>query len=86
MESQNKQYLIAQELNKIVCNVDLADFDIVGYELYGRYKIAITSSYGMFPGTYIAEIVKLSKEYNFKFYISDTCATDIEGDFFLIIY
>lgn len=86
MESQNQQYLIAQELNKIVCNVDSADFNIVGYTLHGHYKIAITSSYGMFPGTYITEIVKLSQQYNFKFYISDTCAADIEGDFFLLIY
>lgn len=86
MESQNKQLLIVQELNKMVSNINSADFHIVCYTLDGRYKIAISSLYGMFPGTYIAEIVKLSKKYNFKFYISNTCTADIEGVFFLIIY
>lgn len=86
MQSPNQQYLIAQELSKIFSLADSDDFNIVGYELEGSYKIAISSNYGMLPGIYIAEIVKLSQKYKFNFYVSDTTAADIDGDFFLLIY
>lgn len=85
MESPNQQYLIAQELSKIFSSADINDFNIVGYELVGKYKIAISSNYGLLPGDYISEIVKLSQKYKFKFYVSDTTAADIDGNFFLLI-
>lgn len=86
MQSPNQQYLIAQELSKIFSLADSDDFNIAGYTRDENYKIAISSNYGILPGTYIAEIVKLSKKYSFRFYISDTTIADIDGDFFLIIY
>lgn len=86
MLSQNQQYQIAEELRKIFCFTEPEDFNIVCYELEERYKIAVSSNCGMLPGIYIAKIVKLSQEYNFEFYISNTCVADIDGDLFLIIY
>lgn len=86
MQSPNQQYLIAQELSTIFSVADSADFNVVCYELEGSYKIAISSNYGMIPGIYIAEIVKLGMKHQLKFYVSDNTSADIDGDFFLIIY
>lgn len=86
MESQNQQYLIAQELAKIECNINKAVFDVIGYELGGQYKIGISSNLGMFPGPYIALICQLQQEHKFQFYISDTCTAFSEGSIFIVIY
>lgn len=86
MESQNQQYLIAQELSKIECNVDPAGYKIVGYELSGDFRIAVSSSYGMFSQAYITIILKLSQEYGFRWFIADTCAAIHDENLFIIIY
>ena len=86
MDSPNKQYQIAQELSKYKCNVDSADYNIVGYELSGDFRIAVSSHYGMFPQTYIAIIFKLSQAYGFHFYITDTCSAIHDENMFIIIY
>lgn len=86
MKSQNQQHLIAQELSKIECNINEADYKIVGYEIDGDYRIAVSPIYGMFSQSYMSIVLKLSKEYGFHFYVSDTCAAIHDINLFIIIY
>ena len=86
MISQNQQCLIGQELIKIMCDINTPYIDVTGYELDGQYKIAISSKAGMIPEICIARILRLRREYDFNFYISDTCYISKESGVFIIIY
>lgn len=86
MKSPNEQYLIAQELNKLESFLAGQDCNIVGYEVDGEYRIAISSNIGMFPSFYIKDIISLSALHGFSWYISNSCASVHRRDLFIIIY
>ena len=86
MNSPNEQYQIAQELSKIECYTNEANYDITGYEINGDYRIAVTAKQGMFSQVYIHNVVKLSQQYGFSFFISDICSAIRCKKLFIIIY
>lgn len=86
MKSPNEQYLIAQELSKIGPSFKLVEYEITGFELDNDYKLAISSSCSMFTESYIKSVIKLSEEYDFSWYVSDSCFAVHDGNLFIIIY